>query len=174
MRTYIDGRADTVFDADTLVKYAHVQGFRPGWEDIIESSGANYILWPRNHLGRPLGQLVASGRWRILFDDFVSVLLVRTQESFGPLKATPDSAYRRLTLGIKNLEQRHYDLAEKDFRGALEMMPYLRTACYSLAQAQAAQGKTQEAQQSVEGCQRQFPDRKKAGSIKGPEKQESP
>ena len=174
MRVYIDGRADTVYDADTLLKYAHVQGFRPGWEEIIESSGANYVLWPRNRQGRPLGQLIASGRWRILFDDFVSVLLVRTQESLGPLKATPDSAYRRLTLGIKNLEQRHYDLAEKDFRGALDMMPYLRTACYSLAQAQVSQGKMQEAQQSVEECQRQFPDRRKARSINGLVKQEAP
>ena len=165
MKVYIDGRADTVYDADTFVNYAHVQGFRPGWEMVIENSGANYILWPRNRLGKPLAQLVASGRWRILYDDFVSVLLVRTQESFGPLEATPDSAYRRLTLGIRNLEQRHYDLAEKDLRGALDMMPYLRTACYSLAQAQILQGKTQEAQQCVEECQKQFPDREKARMI---------
>jgi hypothetical protein len=167
MKVYIDGRADTVYDAETLVKYAHVQGFRPGWENIIEGSGADYILWPRNRAGKPLAQLIASGRWRILYDDFVSVLLVHSQESLGPLEPTPDSAYRRLTLGIKNLEERRYDLAEEYLRGALDMMPYLRTACYSLVQVQVLQGKMQEAQQGLEKCQQQFPDAARASRIKG-------
>ena len=166
MKVYIDGRADTVYDDETLLRYALVQGFRPGWEEILEGSGARYILWPRNEEGKPLAQLIATGRWRILYDDFVSVLLVHSD--YGPavpLEPTADSAYRRLTLGIQNLEQRRYDVAEEHLRGALVMMPHLRMACYSLAQAQASQGKTQEAQQQLNECQGYFPDREKASSI---------
>ena len=167
MKVYIDGRADTVYDNDTMLRYAVVQGFKTGWEEIIESSGAQYILWPRNEQGKPLAQLVTSGRWRVLFDDFASVLLVRSdQQPPGPMKPTSDSAYRRVTEGIKNLEQLRFDEAERDFRGALALMPYMRLACDSLTQVQALQGKKQEALQSLEQCQRIFPDRDRANSIR--------
>lgn len=167
MKVYIDGRADTVYDDETMLRYAQVQGFRPGWEEVIDSSAAQYILWPRNQEGKPLAQLVASGRWQLLYDDFVSVLLVRSDAAVPrPSKATPDSAFRRLTLGIQNMEQRRYDVAEGHLRGALDMMPYLRLARYSLAQVQALQGKRQEAQQSLDECQRYFPDREYERSIR--------
>lgn len=167
MKVYIDGRADTVYDNETMLRYADVQGFKPGWEEIIESSGAQYILWPRDEQGKPLAQLVTSGRWRVLFDDFASVLLVHgDQQTSGALKPTADSAYRRLTEGIKNLEQQRFDEAERDFRGALALMPHLSLACHSLAQVQALQGKKQEALQSLEQCQRIFPDRDRANSIR--------
>ena len=55
--------------------------------------------------------------------------------------------------------------AERDFRGALTLMPYMRLACDSLAQVQALQGKKQEALQSLDQCQRIFPDRDRASSI---------
>src|SRR6266404_1934390 len=167
MKVYIDGRADTVYDNETMRRYAVVQGFKPGWEEIIESSGALYILCPRDEQGKPLAQLVTSGRWRVLFDDFASVLLVRSdQQPPGPLKPTADSAYRRVTEGIKNLEQQRFDEAERDFRGALALMPYMRLACDSLAQVQAQQGKNKEAVQSLENCQRIFPNRDRANSIR--------
>lgn len=166
MKVYIDGRADTVYDNETMLRYAVVQGFKPGWEEIIESSGAQYILWPRDEQGKPLAQLVTSGRWRVLFDDFASVLLASDQQPPGPLKPTADSAYRRVTEGIKNLEQQRFDEAERAFRGALALMPYMRLACVSLVQVQAQQGKKQEALQSLEQCQRIFPNRDRANSIR--------
>jgi hypothetical protein len=167
MKVYIDGRADTVYDNETMLRYAAVQAFRPGWEEILEGTGAQYVLWPRNEEGKPLGQLVTSGRWQVLFDDFASVLLVRRdQQPPGPLKPTSDSAYRRVTEGIKNLERQRFDEAERDFRGALALMPYMRLACNSLVQVQAQQGKNHEALQSLENCQRIFPNRDRANSIR--------
>jgi DNA-binding SARP family transcriptional activator len=71
-----------------------------------------------------------------------------------------------VTEGIKNLEQQRFDEAERDFRGALALMPYMRIACDSLVQVQAQQGKKQEALQSLEQCQRIFPDRDRANSIR--------
>jgi tetratricopeptide (TPR) repeat protein len=64
------------------------------------------------------------------------------------------------------MEQRRYDVAEGHLRGALDMMPYLRLARYSLAQVQALQGKRQEAQQSLDEGQRYFPDREYERSIR--------
>jgi len=167
MKTYIDGRADTVYDNETVLRYAAVQGFKPGWQAVIESSNAQYILWPRNEQGRPLAELVTSGRWQVLYDDAVSVLLERNdQQPPGPLKASPDSAYRRVTEGVKNFEQRRFDEAERRFREARAMNPFIKTACDSLALAQAQQGKKQEAIQTLEECQRIFPDGARRQTIK--------
>jgi hypothetical protein len=166
-KVYIDGRADTVYDNETMRRYAAVQGFKPGWEEIIESSGAQYILWPRSEQGKPLAQMVSSGRWRVLYDDFVSVLLVRGDHfPTGALNPTADSAYRRVSEGIKNLELRRFTEAERDFRGALVLMPYMRLACDSLAQAQAQQGNTQPALRTMEQCQRIFPDHDRANIVR--------
>jgi TolA-binding protein len=45
-------------------------------------------------------------------------------------------------------------------------MPYLRTALYKLAQAQALQGKKEEALQTLARCERTFPDRRRVASVK--------
>ena len=167
MKVFIDGRADTVYDSETFRQYLTVQRFQPGWKDIVEGSGAQYILWPRSSQGQPLAELVTSGRWKILFDDFVSVLLVRKDQAPPePLKLTPESAYRQLTIGIQNSERGRYDVAELALKGALEEMPYLRTALYKLAQLQALQGKKEAALQTLERSQRYFPDRRRAASVK--------
>ena len=159
MKVFIDGRADTIYDADTFRRYALVQGFHPGWENVLEQSGAQYILWPRNNTGKPLAALIASGRWRVLYDDFVSVLLVRVdRQPLGPFEPTPDSAYRRLTSGVKNLEAGRYVDAEAALKSSLKLMPYLRTALLTLAQVQSLQGKTQEAGQTLDRCDWLFPD----------------
>jgi hypothetical protein len=78
LQVYIDGRADTVFDDETYRRYLVVLGMKPGWEEVIETSGAGYLLWPTTLGEKMLGELVASGRWRVLFRDEVSTLLVRT------------------------------------------------------------------------------------------------
>ena len=90
MRVFNDGRADTVYDRDTLVRYHQVQGFREGWQQVMETNGAEYILWPRDHRGRPFAELIQSGRWKLLYDDAVSVLLVRSDRApTQPLQQTP-------------------------------------------------------------------------------------
>jgi hypothetical protein len=167
MKVFIDGRADTVYDSETFRSYLTVQRFQPGWKEIVEGSGAQYILWPRSSQGQPLAELVASGRWKILSDDFVSVLLVRADQAPPePLKLTPESPYRQLTIGIQNFERHRYDVAELALKRALDEMPYLRTALYKLAQAQALQGKKEEALQTLERSQRYFPDSRRVASVK--------
>ena len=167
MKVFIDGRADTVYDSETFRQYLTVQRFQPGWKKVIENSNAQYILWPRSSQGAPLAELVQSGQWKMLFDDFVSVLLVRTDQAPPePLKQTPDSPYRQLTVGIQNLERFRFEVAELALKRALEEMPYLRTARYKLVEAQAFQGKTEEALKTLEQCERVFPDRRRIAAAK--------
>lgn len=158
MKVYIDSRADTVYDDQTYLRYATVQHYKLGWSEIIENSGAQYILWPRSREGQQMSQMLSSGRWRLLYDDFISVLLVRTDQQLPEqLKATSDSAYRRLRDGIQNLEQRRYVEAESSFQSALYLMPHLEFACYSLAQVKSLQGNKQEARAVIDECQKRFP-----------------
>jgi hypothetical protein len=82
MRVSVDQRADTVFDADTYLRYLQVNGRKPGWTTVVESSGAEYFWWPR-HRGS-IAPLLSSGRWRVLHEDRVSVLLVRADVPLPP------------------------------------------------------------------------------------------
>lgn len=167
MKVFIDGRADTVYDSETFLKYLTVQRFQAGWKEIVEGSGAQYILWPRSSQGQPLAELVTSGRWKILSDDFVSVLLVRSDQAPPePLKLPPESAYRQLSIATQYFERARYDIAELALQRALEHMPYMRTALYKLAQAQALQGKKEQALKTLEQCERYFPDRRRINSVK--------
>lgn len=77
LKVFIDGRADTVYDDETLQRYRLVNAKKPGWLEVIESSGARYILWPIAEVKPMLGPLQSSGRWRILFHDDQALLVER-------------------------------------------------------------------------------------------------
>lgn len=76
VRVYIDGRADTVYDDETYRRFARVLNRAPGWQEIVNASGADYFLWPRG-FGTQIPDLVDSGRWRVVYGDSVAVLLAR-------------------------------------------------------------------------------------------------
>jgi hypothetical protein len=63
LKVYIDGRADMVFSDEIYRSYVQVLGQRPGWKQIIEGSGAEYVLWPKNDLGieRPQPRAQSTG-----------------------------------------------------------------------------------------------------------------
>lgn len=98
MTVYIDARADTVFDGDLYRRYREVSRLKAGWIDIVESSGAEYFFWPRG-AGHEEA-LLATGRWRKLYQDPVSVLLARsTLLLTEPLRSPPDPASAPASLG---------------------------------------------------------------------------
>jgi hypothetical protein len=74
VRIYIDGRADTVYDDETYRRFVRVLNREPGWQEIVNTSGADYVLWPRER-GSVIRDLLASGRWREVYGDRVAVLL---------------------------------------------------------------------------------------------------
>jgi hypothetical protein len=79
LKVYIDGRADTVFDDETYRRYLVVLRMRPGWREVVETSGADYVLWPTAQGRQMLGELVTSGHWRVLLRDELSTLLERVE-----------------------------------------------------------------------------------------------
>jgi hypothetical protein len=158
MKVFIDGRADTVFDDRTLLLYNTVQGFKEGWQQVIESSETNFILWPRDRRGSPMAELVQSGRWRALYDDAVSVLLVRYDSAPSErLKPTLDSGYKRLALGVRQFELQAYDSAEEETKRAVTMLPGSNYACRLLAEIFKKNGKADQAFTQDQRCKKCFP-----------------
>jgi hypothetical protein len=87
LKVYIDGRADMVYDDETYRRYVRVLKRDPGWLEIVDGSDAAFVLWPRDE---PLvGELIGTGRWRLLHQDAVGALLIRRALSPpGPSRPT--------------------------------------------------------------------------------------
>lgn len=157
LRVFIDGRADTLFDAATYTDYVRVLGAQPGSEDIVWNSGADYVLWPMSNPAA-VNRLVGTSRWRMLYRDGVSVILIRADLPAPPLRATPDSAWREMALGYVAATAERLGEAEAHFRRALELKPNLQNACYTLVRTQVELGRADKAAETLEACRRQFPD----------------
>jgi tetratricopeptide (TPR) repeat protein len=158
LQVFIDGRADTVFDEEIYRRYTRVLGLAPGWVDIVDASGADYFLWPRRQ-HRQIQALRDSGKWRTLYSDHVAALLVRTDGPVrGPLRPSPDSAWRELALGWSAAGTNKLPEAEAHFQRALDMMPNLRMACEWLANTQARSNRLDQAETTLNRCQKSFPD----------------
>jgi hypothetical protein len=159
LQVFIDGRADTVFDDQTYRRYTRVLGMAKGWEKIVEQSGAEYFLWPKERR-KQIEALRESGDWRTLYEDHVAALLIRADlPSPDPLLPSPDSAWRELALGWRASGRKDWPGAEDHFRRALELVPNLRMACEWLANAQAHKDGIAAAETALDRCQRLFPDR---------------
>jgi hypothetical protein len=157
VKVFIDSRADTVFSDETLRQYDQVQGFKQGWQQVIESTGAEFILWPRDKRGRQLVELVQSGRWQLLYDDAVSALLVRTDRAPAQLRQTPESGHKHLALGVKSFEQGQYENSEREIEKAISMLPASSFACRWLADVHVKQGRSEQAASQVQKCKKCFP-----------------
>ncbi len=137
MKVFIDQRADTVYPDEVFIRYRSVTDLAPGWEEIPERSGATYVLWPRAFTPQ-WETLLASQRWRLLYADLMSVLLVRADAVPAvALRPTPDSAYRRLAAGWNLLTRGDAARAGEEFRAARALEPALGAACYLTALAEA-------------------------------------
>ena len=157
LRVYIDGRADTVYDDETYRRYLRVLRLKPGWREVLDGSGADFLLWPVR--GPLVNRVLATGGWRKLHEDLASVLLVRDGVPLPvELRPAPDSGYRELALGAGAMNTGQLDSAAAHLERALALAPYLAPACTNLALVQAMQGKTGEAAETDERCQRIFPD----------------
>lgn len=158
VKVYIDGRADTVYDEGTYRRYVRVLRREPGWMEVLDSSAADYLLWPRDERGAIDG-LLRSGRWREAYRDFVSVLLAREGAAPPPrFQATPETAWRDLALGGEAIRGGRLAEAEAHLTRALERMPDLGAACENLALVQAYRRDTGGARQTGRRCQKIFPD----------------
>ena len=155
LRVFVDGRASALFEDRVYLDYVRVLGGHPGWQEVVERSGAEYFLWPRER-SDVTRQLLGSGRWRQIYEDAFSVLLVRADVPVPPLRPTADSAFRRLALGVTAFQRQRFDVARQELSKALEMMPWNAAACDLLARSDKMSGNVGR-DPTVERCQAMFP-----------------
>ncbi len=157
LRVYIDGRAGAVFDDETYRRYVRVLSRGPGWIDVVEGSGARYVLWPRHY--RPLlTALIGTGRWRPIYEDAVSMLLVRAdQVPTTALVPSPQSPYRDLGAGLHRLERGKFEEAIPYFERARAGAPHMGLACELMAKARAGAEGVAAGRATLDECRRLFP-----------------
>ncbi len=155
LQVYIDPRSETVFDPQTQSRYNRIHFLQPGWEGVLEASGAEYVVWPfdEEKWRTVITTLTSSGRWRFLYGDSLSVLLVRSDiHPPQPLVATLPSAHRSLALARREISRNDLASAETFLRDALERMPALPNACVDLVRVQVALAKREEAHDTAADC----------------------
>jgi Tfp pilus assembly protein PilF len=93
------------------------------------------------------------GRWRPLYGDSVSQLLVRTTTALpAPLVASPESAYRQLSLGVTALLQLQLEAVRRHLERALQVDPDLQPACTTLVEVQLLGGEVTSATATAARC----------------------
>jgi hypothetical protein len=162
MKVFIDGRANTIFDAQHYYHYVSVLGSEPGWIERVEDTGAEFMLWPHQRgKGREkLEQLVATKNWRPLYRDATGWLLVRnTVRLPETLQRSPQTPWR--DLGEANLAA-----LSGDFDRGLELglktliaIPWQRDACVLVASLYRAREEPELAGQVVSHCRSYYPSR---------------
>jgi hypothetical protein len=169
LQVYIDGRADAVYDGALYTRYTAVAYGQEDWFEILRDSDAEYLLWPRYGTWKRLpAALVGSGRWRRVYEDAVSLLLVRADRSAPePLSPAPDSAWHDYALGVFALERGNAREAETHLEQALARAPYLRNACDQLAHARVLAGDDAAGWETIARCQRIFPLRSRLEWFRG-------
>jgi hypothetical protein len=162
MKVYIDGRADTLYDDDTFNTYRRILRSNPGWMAELEATKPDFILWP--HLQKDgqakLKELLESGRWRPVYRDSVSWLLVRNSMKLpGELKPVAPSAWQDLAVARIASMRGRADVAIAHGEKARAAMPWNRTACNVLFSAYGQLGRRAEADSVLEACLAEFPSR---------------
>src|SRR5262249_46155993 len=159
LKVFIDARAETVYADDTYADYMTVLDQKPGWIDVIDRSGADFVLWPRWHASDVLAGLLRTRRWRPPPRDSVSQLLARPAPALpDPLVASPESPYRRLSLGVTALRQGRLEAARRHLDRALLADPDLQPACTTLVEVQLLGGDITRARATAARCGARYPD----------------
>lgn len=157
LQVFIDGRADTIYDAQTYNEYLAVLAGYKGWQNVVEKSGAEYILWPKGR-GPMLNEMPKTGNWRLLYEDDVAQLLIRKDvPPPSPVVETPPSAWKELAVAGDLMRRRDMSAAEEHLYKSLDMMPWNASSCRLLLRVQMVRGEKDAARRTNERCDRVFP-----------------
>jgi hypothetical protein len=156
LKVSIDGRADTVYTDEIYRRYLRLLGPDPGWERVVEESGADYVLWRAEDVPVVKG-LYESGRWRPLYEDVVGVLFARGDLQLPALGPTPESPEQQLGFGMNSFRRARLDLALPALERSLELDPLYLPACRTLALVKAAADDPAGARATAARCEKIFP-----------------
>ncbi|MFK8047453.1 MAG: tetratricopeptide repeat protein [Halioglobus sp.] len=160
LKVFIDGRADTIYNAETYLGYVDVLRNVPGWLGQIERSGAEYVLWPNVGYGgsRKGNELIKSGRWQFIYQDSVSFLMAKKplvkNAEYIPAPVTP---YTHLGLARLQAMQGNYESAVALATQTREAIPYQNGACNVLIDSYRALGDLDRANATIRDCRSYFP-----------------
>ncbi len=131
-KVFIDGRADTLYTASEYYHYLAVMAGKPGWVEQVESSGADFMLWPYAQRGgqQKLQALLATGRWRLLFQDSVSWVAARNELALpAEPVAPPPTPLRELTRATVAYRNGDFEKSLAAVRRVRAEIPWQKTAC---------------------------------------------
>jgi hypothetical protein len=159
LQVFIDGRADTVYDAETYNEYVWVLGSRPGWIEKVEASGAQYVLWPhtRGAGAGKLREMLATGRWRPIYADSEGWLMARADMELPPAQPIPDTPWRDLTVSALARDRGDLDRALEYGLKVRERMPWNKGACNVVTSVHRSRGAEAEAAAVLAACRTWFP-----------------
>lgn len=162
LAVYIDGRANTLYGDATYLNYVRVLNSAPGWVDIVETSGADYFLWPSRRVGgiAKARTLLATRRWRLVYQSADALLLARTGLRLPQALAPgPDNPWRQLEQARRHYARGDMAAAVEGLERVLRQQPYQRDACNLQVAAQGKLGDEEAAQAARLACRGQFPSR---------------
>ncbi|MDZ7783543.1 MAG: hypothetical protein U5K56_11630 [Halioglobus sp.] len=162
LKVYIDGRADTLFDADTYYNYVAILKAAPDWLERLEATGPDFILWPhtRGDGQRKLHRLLETGRWTAVHRDATSWLLARRDYPLpDPPQPAPEGPWRDVARAwVAGLSGDLEQALEHSAR-AREAMPWNQLACRLRIRALRVQGESAQARRVLRECRFYFPSR---------------
>jgi hypothetical protein len=160
MKVYIDGRADTLFDAQTYNNYVAVLSSRPDWIALIESTNPDYILWPNQRGdGRlKLAQLLQTQRWEGIYRDAEGWLLARIDMQLSEqMVPPPDGPMRELSYAWAGTSSGNAALALERAAKVRERIPWQKRACDILINVYRGQGNKASLDETLASCKKEFP-----------------
>jgi hypothetical protein len=160
MKVNIDGRADTLFDAQTYNDYVAVLFSRQDWIELIESSSPDFILWPnvRGKGRTKLSQLLQTGRWEGIYRDSEGWLLARKElQLANKMQPPPDGALRDLTYAWAGANSGKVELALENIHKVREAIPWHKRACDILIGIYRQQGDQAKYNETMASCRKEFP-----------------
>lgn len=160
LQVFIDGRANTVFDDATYRRYVGVLRHQPGWIDSVEGSGAQWFLWPARAGGgaRKARELLATGRWQLVYQDAVSYLLARRELAWtGSLPVDPALPLASLTLAHTAMRNGQWLQAVQATTALRQQRPWERDACNWQVLAYQQLGQAGAALRTAVECRSIFP-----------------
>jgi hypothetical protein len=160
LKVFIDGRADTIYDDNTYYHYINVLGSRLNWLELVESSDADFILWP--HISKrgqsKLQELLDTGRWQPVYRDSVSWLVARNSVSL-PVKpkASPPTPWRDVAVAQISDWSGQRESAVNYAEKARQEIPWHKHACNLLVDSYRKAGDQKRADEVSRECHAWFP-----------------
>lgn len=154
-KVYIDGRADTVYDNETYIKYLGFNYGRPGGLKVLEEANPDFVIWP--HTQRQVIQSVLkTGQWQVIYMDSIGVLLGRKEVDYSQVKDPPDSAYRLASEALFAILQKRLEEGLTYANRSLEIYPTVRAYELAIGLYKATE-QPEKARELREKMQKDFP-----------------